>query len=293
MLTPIIEGFIEFIVSPSLEVCGDVLDRVHYQMAEANSRPVLPVSAKAVSMVAVAGGGGPSKALPRSCHTKPIEHGQRRPEPNKAPTSDRKSPQAPDQSGPAPRALPQPVPAPKQSSTLASSSETLASNLRKMIVSSSASLSRKLNITSSGSIGVLTSQSLLRSTRLATDTKPSRCDTPLRKFSSASVSIPDRPATTVTRPSSGNDDFEARQAGYKHPVIQCADRPAKAAGSEAVCNPCDAEEHIESSCSNRTSAYLDSSDSERTSVDGCSSLSAAQVKAVSQTGHCSELATKR
>lgn len=39
-------------MSPSLEVCGDVLDRVHYQMAEANARPVLPASAKAVSMVA-------------------------------------------------------------------------------------------------------------------------------------------------------------------------------------------------------------------------------------------------
>lgn len=284
-------------------------------MAEANARPVLPVSTKAASIVAAAGGSSAANAqqagagrqlalrAPQSQTTCSIEQ-RRQQQQHRPANADRNSPRAPDQSGPArPQALPHLAEGP----ALAGANEqpapdTLASNLRKMIVSSSASLSRKFNITSSGSISALTGQSLLKNrptSSIANEKQQSNLalDSSTRhKSSSTSV-----PAAQPDK-KGAEQDFEARQASYQHPVIRpCVDRtdsiqsqPEQARPVGDTCSQL-ADEPINVSSGDCTGAYLDSSDSERTSVDGCQSLASYNASKVNQPriGVVSEIAPKR
>lgn len=119
-------------MSPSLDVCGDVLDRVHYQMAEANLRPVLPASAKAIGagqpLKAVAGPVQPSKSSPPP---PPVQS-----HPQSQSQSQEKDKNAGSMSGNVAVAV--------ATSLVSSSTEALANSMRKMLATSSATINRKL-----------------------------------------------------------------------------------------------------------------------------------------------------
>ena len=126
------------------------------------------------------------------------------------------------------------------------SSDTIASNLRKMIASSSASISRKLNITASsiGSISGASSNSSAPSpiaspsatTSVATSPLPPAATTMVNVAASGSRGLgngqrelaheqtqPQVPASLCSNEQRTETlaEFEARQANYRHPVIQC------------------------------------------------------------------------
>lgn len=83
------------------------------------------------------------------------------------------------------------------------SSETLTSNLRKIIASSSASIGRKLNLSSSSS-------------STSTPIAASPC---IQSIATTTTAVG---STLSANNNDNNNDFETRQANYKHPVIQCA-----------------------------------------------------------------------
>lgn len=219
-------GFIEFIVSPSLEVCGDVLDRVSMQICEANARPVLPQCQKANSiMFPTAAQSGSQSACGlrnnnnsskntcnkddetrtrRDIESKSeniiIKHETKSPESESSTSTSTNSPvNKHQQQQPAPISPP--------------AADSLASNLRKMIVSSSATIGRKL-----GNIGVAASISSANS--ISGLTKQKTNDSPAQQSSIQPTKQPQIQVTTKT-------DYELRRADYKHPVIRpdSADRP--------------------------------------------------------------------
>lgn len=255
-------GFIEFIVSPSLEICGDVLDRVHYQMAEANTRPALPASAKAASVVAaVTTGKSATQVVPTierardgpraiaeldslseetasttaeqpdsrsitstvsvsgKTHSRQSDTDRNRQQQNELSGSSI-SVASSSQSTTSGQSTSQPASTSFASSFV--SSETLTSNLRKMIASSSASISRKLNISSSSSATSTTSSSNNNNNTVA----PTNNSNNPAKLQQQQPQKPQQlpvtplPANVPTRTET-SEEFEARQANYKHPVIQC------------------------------------------------------------------------
>lgn len=285
-------------------------------MAEANARPVLPASSKAASIVAAAGAPSPAGAArqqapslkaPQSQTTCSIEQQQQQQQGESS--ANRKSPRASDQSGSArPQALARPPHPDGLDSTATGDqpvADTLASNLRKMIVSSSASLSRKFNITSSGSISALTGQSLLKGKQQQQPGAPpgekQQSNPSQRKSSLICV----RSAQLdQQRQVSADQDFESRQAGYQHPVIKPCIVPdrcqsAKTRQPVAATGSCGSQlvdEPINVTSGDCTGAYLDSSDSERTSADGCPSLTGhdnANTNQPARIGMANEIAPKR
>lgn len=159
-------GFIEFIVSPSLELCGDVLDKVH-QLADTPP---------------------PSSALAKTLAP---------PAADATLSAETATPTTRAEAGPAAEAKPEVTQHLQQShSASATTSESIASNLRKIIVSSSASLSRKLN-----SIG---------SQAAAAVNLPQPQPQPQQHL---------HLQPTVTQQQQQRD-FDAKSANYQHPVIK-------------------------------------------------------------------------
>lgn len=305
------KGFIEFIVSPSLEVCGDVLDRVHYQMAEANARPVVPVSAKATSLVASVASAkstiaieGPSEPGSATAGRQPSDRlserdsqeqqrrqQQQQQEKRRLQTSRTASvTSAPASSG-------------GQSSSATSfvSSETLTSNLRKMIVSSSATIGRKLNISSSSS-SAASSQCSSMPAAMATAIQPLQSVRAVKSSNSSRT-------TGTSQQAERDNDFETRQANYKHPVIQCdsgssrpkssnngsSNQPARDAGSDITSKPEDNPVSSELNIADgRNLALLNSSNSD-VSVDSSHSMNnpVNQSSQLSRLGQINEVANKR
>lgn len=250
-------------MSPSLEICGDVLDRVHYQMAEANTRPVVPASAKAASVVAavVTTGAkvpkvGVAANLSLAAAVAPIQASDKvvsavmtattaatAPATTlPTPLTDKSEEQRNSSFPLAKLTSDKPRLANRQlsghssvdsssgggggaNSSLASSassfassfvsSETIASNLRKMIASSSASISRKLNINTSltGAAGASNSSS-----SGSYNSSPGRANA-ANVVNAAPAPAPATSAAQASRETEA--EFEARQATYRHPVIQC------------------------------------------------------------------------
>lgn len=300
-------------MSPSLEVCGDVLDRVHYQMAEANARPVVPVSAKATSLVASVASAkstiaieGPSEAgsatsgrqpSDRLSERDPQEQQQRQQqqqqqEKRKLQTSRTASvTSGPPSSG-----------AQSSSATSFVSSETLTSNLRKMIVSSSATIGRKLNISSSSSSSVASSQCSSMPAAIATAIQPLQSVRAVKSSTSSRT-------TGASQQAERDNDFEARQANYKHPVIQCdsgssrpkssnngsSNQPARDAASDITSkledNPVSSELNV---ADGRNVALLNSSNSDL-SVDSSHSMNnpVNQSSQLSRLSQINEVANKR
>lgn len=231
-------GFIEFIVSPSLEVCGDVLDRVHYQMAEANARPVPPASAKAASVVAAAAASAAiapaasnaAAALKQQAPAQlAIEHTAAAATSSKALCDDDASSSSSakdskdkitDSRVQCEQARANSASANQQTTSSPqplSPAESLTSNLRKIIVSSSASIGRKLNLGSSNSNNGSSSSA---STPPPPPPKP-----PLPPAPSFKQHLQQ---PTQSKPAETDAEFETRQASYQHPVIKCDLRPRSA-----------------------------------------------------------------
>lgn len=99
------------------------------------------------------------------------------------------------------------APVVQQQSSFAATSEALTSNLRKIIVSSSATISRKLNISTSSQPSTL--PQVLQPPQTPQPQSPLPPQTPTL------------PQSTQRKQSAAADaDFEARSAGYQHPVIK-------------------------------------------------------------------------
>lgn len=290
-------GFIEFIVSPSLEICGDVLDRVHYQMAEANTRPVLPASAKAASVVVKAvgagahqhgaiaagpanqpAGGGDSLGarlttdkrnaaadMMTAAISERLEQSSINEQPGAGQSSSSQSPlhaeggggqqqsaathqrQVAAQGARVQQQQQQRKISVSSAASLGSSSgqsvassassfassfvssETIASNLRKMIASSSASISRKLTNISTGGIGggagpsssPVPSPGPNHNSSSSSSSVDHQRPRPLQR---QTITISTSTQSASTKPGERPEsvaEFEARQAQYRHPVIQC------------------------------------------------------------------------
>lgn len=175
-------------------------------MSEANARPVLPASAKAASVVAASvvassnvSNAGNSSVCGSVNKLQAIEQQQQQQQ-QSGKDNEKKSQHQQISSACSSSSNT------TGSGSLASSfvsSETLTSNLRKMIVSSSATIGRKLNISGTNNNNNSSSAS------------GSVCST----ASGANVKPP-----IAAKPPEITSDFEQRQANYRHPVIQSADK---------------------------------------------------------------------
>lgn len=211
------KGFIEFIVSPSLEVCGDVLDRIH----QINETPAKQLVAPAVSPQ-------PQQISASATAIRTKDDCDHETEVQVAvPTSTTSS--AHESTPPTPAT----AIGPPTQTTFATTSEALTSNLRKIIVSSSATISRKLNISSQNSSKQApphppppqshTSQSGSEKSALP-QPQPQQSQAQLQSQQSASTD-----KATADNKNDASADRDDRAASYKHPVIKPNTRDASSA----------------------------------------------------------------